>query len=1070
MDKKEDECGGNGINLDKTTSTVKAKETLYCSVAAAIVGCSTDKSMGLKKNLENSIEKVEDDKKYIENEFEFLKQVFNQENNTKCVLEVIERNELIIEILVKSPCPCFFVFTVNRKTKNSNIQYVNQVIESNVPQTITVLEEPNLSFKMYQQNNVNSSDSSMNKTLHKSAKLFKKLTRHIDKNAFCLNIDMKSFKLNKTHTFLLEGINATADVKIRRKNCFGCDEVIFGFEELQDVIDKIFVYVFAVYRKNNNIEVLRCNLTMVNFILQCITEYYGIIPLTMRLLVLAKIFDLKFSGDFMNIRERILSYNCEIIKNACLLTTPKALKALGVLGEGIIIYFNSIIELNGCSFFFPPELETTRINEFIKWSKLITIVLKVKIWDNPVAGVYVTKLQNIIKDLIGKNIFEWFSKKFATIDSQFSYIDYVCSIIDQIYLCISSNHYSLTNFLTSFQMNYLNIVFKLVNERLKVIVRSSIIDAIDELNNKDKKELEIFTRSTMKLFDALRQLKSLQLSHNCDDIITYEDYFETTSVFWTFTWSNVSKELIYKALEPQYNEKRQHSDSITSIRSMKNKKTLDYPCFDSAIYCLAIWKALSDDYVRLQITNNRIARICTLRIICVFSENLRIYSKEISKEAHSKNSAIFSLKSANSIEHVIEQITQNYGRFIEIERLKTLLSDEEYFTTCNTMAKIISTTQNVCYRMAENLIVLFLTKKKDILKNLCKNLSNQGVKRERTNLKTLVKSFLNHEGMENLFYYLEKIFNLIEENLSTRLREFALQKLWNLTEYYIKDSLIIGQSIKYYDQMESACYHICQLLKVVWNTEESQLYKELKINKTPTEDLILQYYIRLGDRTINTSITDKTQTLTLRIGYVPMTGQQILLSMLIIKANNVPILDIFSKSSDPYVRIELMPRYFFPLESYPSPTTEIRQKTLNPKWNQFFRMTIAESKFFINGACLRISILDHDVVLFNDIAGEAFIPLSTIPKMAGSEIKNLPKQIIIPILPVSNNQYGIEFMILKDRIHDNVAKEFCDYELYIKNYHMLPPLCNDDNEFRTEAIKTLDKRKKQIKTVIKNAF
>ncbi|CEF65236.1 C2 domain-containing protein [Strongyloides ratti] len=165
-----------------------------------------------------------------------------------------------------------------------------------------------------------------------------------------------------------------------------------------------------------------------------------------------------------------------------------------------------------------------------------------------------------------------------------------------------------------------------------------------------------------------------------------------------------------------------------------------------------------------------------------------------------------------------------------------------------------------------------------------------------------------------------------------------------------------------------------------------------------------------------------------------------------------------------------MPRYYFPLDSYPPSTTEIRQKTLNPKWNQIFQMTIAESKFFINGACLRISILDHDVVLFNDIAGEAFIPLSTIPKMSGSEIKHLPKQIILPILPVSHNQYGIEFMILKDRIHDKIAKEFCEYELYIKNYHMLPPLCNDTNEFRTEAIKTFDKRKKQIKTVIKNVF
>uniref|UniRef100_A0A0N5BJF2 C2 domain-containing protein n=1 Tax=Strongyloides papillosus TaxID=174720 RepID=A0A0N5BJF2_STREA len=1071
MDKKENKCCESNSNLKCNNYIKNEKERLYCSVAAAIVGCSTNKDAILSKNFKKTDEKEIKDKNNIKKEFEFLKQVFNQENNTKCGLELIERNELTIEIIVKTSYPCFFIFTVNRKTKNSNIQYVNQIIEANILHTITVLEEPNLSFRIYQQNNVNQCDSHLNKTFHKSTKLFKKLTRHIDKNGLCLNIDMKSFKLNKTHNFTLDGINATADVKIRRKNCFGYEEVIFGLEELKDVINKIFIHVFNVYRNNNDIEELKCNLTMANFILQCITEYYGIIPLTMRLLVLAKMFDLHFSGDFMDIREKILSHNCEIIKGACLLTTPKALKALSILGESIIKYFNSIIELYGDSYFFPPESETTRIKEFAKWTKLIAIILKVKIWDNPVADVYVVKLQNTIKDLLEKKILEWFSKKNIAIDNQLTYIDYICSIIDQLYLCISSHHHYLTNIFDLFQLNYTNIVFKVVNERLNLLIKSSITNTVGELNNKNHKELEIFTRSTMKLFDALRQFRVLQSNLNCTDLISYEDYFETTSVFWTFTWNNMSKQLIYKTLEPQHNERRKHSDSITSVISLKNNKIFDFPCFDSAIYCLAIWKALSDDYVRLQITNPRIARICSLRIICVFGENLRLYSKEICKEARLKNNAIFFLKSANSIEHVVEQITQNYPRFIEIERLKVLLSEEEYFTVCNTMSKIITTTQNICYRMAEDLVVMFLSKKKDVLKNLCRNLSHQGVKREKKNLKALVKNFLNHEGMENLVYYLDKLYNLIDKNLSSRLCKYGSEKLWTLTECYIKDSLIMGQPVKYYEQMESACYHICQILKVVWDTEKSQLHKEIKMNKISTEDLILQYYSRLGDRTINTPIDSHTQTLTLRIGYVPMSGQQILLSMLIIRANNVPILDTFSKSSDPYVRIELMPRYYFPLYLYPPSTTEIRQKTLNPRWNQMFQMTIAENKYFVNGACLRISILDHDVVLFNDIAGEAFIPLSTIPKMAGSEIKNLPKQIVLPILPVSYNQYGIEFMILKDRsIQDKDAKEFCDYELYIKNYHMLPPTSDDDKEFRIEAIKTFDKRKNQIKTVIKNVF
>uniref|UniRef100_A0A0N4ZWT8 C2 domain-containing protein n=1 Tax=Parastrongyloides trichosuri TaxID=131310 RepID=A0A0N4ZWT8_PARTI len=1043
---------------DKTEKVKKLdeKETLYCSVAAAIVGCSaTVKGIG-KNNV-----KKENGKNTMKEEFNFLMKVFEQEYNTKCVFELIERNELTIEIFVKTLYPQLFVFTVDRKIKNSNIQYVNQTIESNTLQTITVLEEPNLSFRMYRRNNVNSNSDNeyhINKTFQKSAKLFRRLTRSNDKNGLCLSIDMKSFKLNTMHNISLLGIDAVADVKIRRKNCFGCDEIVFGLEELKDVINRMFMYSFSIYRFDNDIELLRTNLTIANFILQCITEYYGIIPLTMRLLVLSKMFDLELFGDFLNIKEKIVIYNCEVIKGACLLTTPKALKALYILGDSIVSYFQSVIEINGDSFFYPPESETAGVIEFTKLAQIITIILQAKIWDNPVAGVYVIKIQNIITESIEKNIFEWFSRKFININNQLTHVDYLCSIVDQIYLSISTNYLTLTNILNSFHMNYTNIVFKMINERLNVLIRSSITNAVDELDSRDNNNLEIFTRSTMKLLDALRQLRVLQKNLGYTDVLQYEDYFETTSVFWTFTWSNMSKELIYKALQPQHNEKRQHSDSTASVISLQSNKGLDYPCFDSAIYCLAIWKALADDYVRLQITN-------------VFSENLRLYSKEICREARLKNNAIFYLKSANSIEHVISQIMQNYPRFIEMDRLKTLLSEEEYFNVCSTISKVTAATQSVCYKFAEDLIILFLSKKKDILKNLCKNLSSQGVKREKNNFKTFVKSFLNHEGMENLLYYLEKIYNLIDCNLSTRLREYALERLWDLTESYIKDSLCKGQPVKYYEQMESACFHISHVLKIIWDIENSQLYKELRINKTSTEDLILQYYSRLGDRTLNSLVNSKTQTLTLRIGYIPMSGQQILLSMLIIRANNVPILDTFSKSSDPYVRIELMPRCLFPLHSYPASSTEIRQRTLNPRWNQHFNMTIAENKFFINGACLRISILDHDVVLYNDIAGEAYIPLSTISKISGSEIKNLPNQIVLPILPLSYNQYGIEFMILKDRsLHDIEAKNFCDYELYIKNYHMLPPTSNDDKEFRYEAIKTFDKKKKQIKTAIKNVF
>lgn len=141
----------------------------------------------------------------------------------------------------------------------------------------------------------------------------------------------------------------------------------------------------------------------------------------------------------------------------------------------------------------------------------------------------------------------------------------------------------------------------------------------------------------------------------------------------------------------------------------------------------------------------------------------------------------------------------------------------------------------------------------------------------------------------------------------------------------------------------------------------------------------------------------------------------------VMSAYDIPILDSLCQSSDPYLRLELYPRAFFPFSMFPPETTETKKKTLNPKWGETFQMAIPEEYFFTNGTCLCLTVLDHDVMSYNDLAGQALIHLSAIPRLRSLAAKHLPPPLILPLvlpLPTQYNQVFKVTLYCKARIYD----------------------------------------------------
>jgi hypothetical protein len=73
---------------------------------------------------------------------------------------------------------------------------------------------------------------------------------------------------------------------------------------------------------------------------------------------------------------------------------------------------------------------------------------------------------------------------------------------------------------------------------------------------------------------------------------------------------------------------------------------------------------------------------------------------------------------------------------------------------------------------------------------------------------------------------------------------------------------------------------------------------------------------------------------------------------------------------------------------------------------------VPEDYFFINGVCLCVTVLDHDIVSYNDLAGQAMYPLASIAKLKSLSSKHLPKPIVLPLIfPSHPLQYDEHFQV-----------------------------------------------------------
>ncbi|KAM5274175.1 protein unc-13 homolog D [Ctenodactylus gundi] len=263
--------------------------------------------------------------------------------------------------------------------------------------------------------------------------------------------------------------------------------------------------------------------------------------------------------------------------------------------------------------------------------------------------------------------------------------------------------------------------------------------------------------------------------------------------------------------------------------------------------------------------------------------------------------------------------------------------------------------------------------------------------------------------------------NLVQENFSSLLTLLWTHTLTVLEEVAAsqRSSPLASGRLKVALQNLEIIFHAkgCGLLHEALHTAAFQtLQRDLELQAASSRELIRKYFC--------SRIQQQKETTTERLGAVTVKASyrssEQKLCVELLSASSLLPLDS-NGSSDPFVQLTLEPRHEFP-ELAPRETQK-HKKDLHPLFDETFEFLVPAEPCQKDGACLLLTVLDHDTLRADDLEGEAFLPLCVVPGVTGSDEPGEAPQTRLPLTyPVPNGDPILQ--LLEMRKGDREAQAF----------------------------------------------
>uniref|UniRef100_A0A8C3ASU8 Unc-13 homolog D n=1 Tax=Cyclopterus lumpus TaxID=8103 RepID=A0A8C3ASU8_CYCLU len=307
--------------------------------------------------------------------------------------------------------------------------------------------------------------------------------------------------------------------------------------------------------------------------------------------------------------------------------------------------------------------------------------------------------------------------------------------------------------------------------------------------------------------------------------------------------------------------------------------------------------------------------------------------------------------------------------------------------------------------------------------------------------KKVIPSKSTEDAADPLMRYLERELHYMNENLVQENFNSLLTPLWNNSVkilYQVASQhpqqgglMVFCQRLLYTLQCLEQCF-LAEGNGLPSNTLHSDEYKEnmgageiraaspAAVKKQP----VMVVHPLSPFQNVNSS--EKYGAVTLLASY-SRSDQRLRVEVL----NAVNLLPMDSNGlSDPFVQLCLEPNHTFPVVE--PRCTRIKSCDLNPLFEEAFEFLVSLSQCQAPGACLVVTVLDHDTLMTDDFEGEAFLALKAIPGVAGerkgdglsSQPDAVAAQIRLPLMHPKPNGMDTILTLLESRRGERDAQAY----------------------------------------------
>ncbi|CAO4361472.1 unnamed protein product [Caenorhabditis nigoni] len=659
--------------------------------------------------------------------------------------------------------------------------------------------------------------------------------------------------------------------------------------------------------------------------------------------------------------------------------------------------------------FFPP-VSSSRLKTINASLKLITDICILDVWD---------EFENLANpsnflSLELKKLLEKSAEKYGETLKKMEFHE-LCRQVQSLWLTLSNESHPYCIFFHQFDINYIGAAMLKLDLSLAKAIRRSLVNQLEEIDHRNPTELENFTKTTMRLFVTLRNLLNLIETFHLPDcrLFHFEEWFKEITVFWTYSWREVTQKMVERTITLD-----EDGDSV--------KYGARRPLPAGLYSFLCIQKGISDDMARLEFTLPHHLVVCSASVVNIMCQNINTYAKKLFNEAmrNHEEKASRLVRATNGIEQAMCFVEEGYRRFSQFQRVEEIVDKDDLAAVRTTSQRLLKSTRDTCESQISTLLSHFVTLKNDIVMRIAKNLCADG---KESNGGLFQKSYKREvSATERIESILECCYGLVDDvrclllpncfKLSTR--HFATS-----LETEIRKNIRQKQPAEYYSNIYIALKYIYEFLEID-DRKDINLLSDLHLNSFSTNDLILSYYDSLCEKIDRTRFGNSPHV-DVHISYIKMDDENtISIQIKLVKMSPIEWIDVLSDRVDYFVRLELFPKILFPSNKFDSPTTNPMPQSTRPQWKELFEIQVPLECFFLRGACLAISVFDHERFV-DRLVGRGFISLHSVPE--ASEEKPT-QRLQVPLLPNDfSDQNNIFYQLLKNRsCRDAVAKEFIE--------------------------------------------